>query len=91
MAGNSQTWPENYRSCYRILPRAATGSVPIKVMVPLLCMGLYTFCMVCHGELARLKPHPRYLTHYFVMISVAGVWKYSSSTLSAVGAATAPP
>jgi SAM-dependent methyltransferase len=50
----------------------ATGSVPIKVMVPLLCMGLYTFCMVCHGELARLKPHPRYLTHYFLMISVGG-------------------
>ena len=37
---------------------------------------------------ARLDGHQ---SESFVMISVAGVWKYSSSTLSAVGAATAPP
>jgi hypothetical protein len=28
--------------------------------------------MVCHGELARLKPHPRYLTHFYLMISAGG-------------------
>jgi len=28
--------------------------------------------MVCHGELARLKPHPKYLTHFFLMISAGG-------------------
>jgi SAM-dependent methyltransferase len=28
--------------------------------------------MVCHGELAELKPHPRYLTHYYLMISAGG-------------------
>ena len=50
----------------------ATGNVPIKVMVPLFSMGLFTCCMVCHGELARLKPHPRYLTHYYLMISAGG-------------------
>jgi hypothetical protein len=49
-----------------------TGNVPIKVMVPLFAMGLFTCCMVCHGELARLKPHPRYLTHYYLMISAGG-------------------
>ena len=49
-----------------------TSNVPIKVMVPLFGMGLFTCCMVCHGELARLKPHPRYLTHFYLMISAGG-------------------
>jgi SAM-dependent methyltransferase len=50
----------------------STGSVPIKVMVPLFAMGLFTCCMVCHGELARLKPDPRYLTHFYLMIAAGG-------------------
>jgi SAM-dependent methyltransferase len=49
-----------------------TGSVPIKIMVPLFGMGLFACCMVCHGELVRLKPHPRYLTHFYLMISAGG-------------------
>src|SRR5664280_2833880 len=49
-----------------------TGNVPIKIGVPLFLMGLFTCCMVCHGELARLKPHPRYLTHFYLMISAGG-------------------
>jgi spermidine synthase len=28
--------------------------------------------MVCHGELARRRPHPRYLTSYYLMISLGG-------------------
>lgn len=48
------------------------SSLPIKVMLPLFAMGLFTCCMVCHGELARLKPHPRYLTHFYLMISLGG-------------------
>jgi SAM-dependent methyltransferase len=50
----------------------ATGSVRIQVMVPLFVMGLFTCCMVCHGELARLKPDPRYLTHFYLMLSAGG-------------------
>jgi SAM-dependent methyltransferase len=50
----------------------STGSVPLRVMVPLFAMGLFTCCMVCHGELARLKPDPRYLTHFYVMIAAGG-------------------
>ena len=33
---------------------------------------LFTCCMVCHGELAALKPAPRYLTGYFVSLSLGG-------------------
>jgi hypothetical protein len=49
-----------------------SANLPIKVGVPLFLMGLFTCCMVCHGELARLKPHPRYLTHFYLMISAGG-------------------
>ncbi|HLK46628.1 MAG TPA: fused MFS/spermidine synthase [Bryobacteraceae bacterium] len=48
------------------------SNLPIKVMLPLFAMGLFTCCMVCHGELARLKPHPKYLTHFYLMISAGG-------------------
>ena len=44
------------------------------VMVPIAAFSLSFFvcCMVCHGELARLKPHPRYLTGFYLMLSVGG-------------------
>jgi len=48
------------------------GSVPIKVLLPLFALGLYACCMACHGELVRLKPHPRYLTHFYLSISAGG-------------------
>ena len=49
-----------------------TSNVPIKIMLPLFAMGLFTCCMVCHGELARLKPDPKYLTHFYLMMSAGG-------------------
>lgn len=36
------------------------------------CTGFFIACMVCHGELARLKPHPAHLTKFYLMISVGG-------------------
>lgn len=33
---------------------------------------LFIACMVCHGELARLKPASRHLTAYYLSISVGG-------------------
>jgi hypothetical protein len=33
---------------------------------------LFLICMVCHGELARSKPLPKYLTMYFLMVSAGG-------------------
>ena len=34
--------------------------------------GLFLACMFCHGELVRLKPAPRWLTRFYLMISVGG-------------------
>lgn len=41
-------------------------------LIPMLCAALFVACMVCHGELARRKPHPKYLTQFFLMVSVGG-------------------
>lgn len=35
--------------------------------------ALFLFCMVCHGELVRVRPHPRYLTSFYVMLALGGV------------------
>ncbi len=45
---------------------------PIYVVVMIFLLGLFSCCMVCHGELVRLKPHPRYLTHFYLTISAGG-------------------
>ena len=41
-------------------------------VIPLLTAALFVCCMVCHGELSRLKPHPKYLTSFYVIISMGG-------------------
>ncbi|HCF57936.1 MAG TPA: ferrichrome ABC transporter permease [Myxococcales bacterium] len=33
---------------------------------------LFVASMLCHGELARLKPHPRHLTGFYLMVSIGG-------------------
>ena len=41
-------------------------------LVVIFCAALLAVCMVCHGELARLKPAPQYLTSFYLMISAGG-------------------
>ena len=41
-------------------------------LIPLYCAGLFAAAMTCHGELARLRPQPRYLTAFYLMISLGG-------------------
>jgi SAM-dependent methyltransferase len=47
-------------------------SLALKTAVPLFFAGLFIACMFCHGELARLKPDPRYLTRFYLMLSAGG-------------------
>ena len=35
---------------------------------------LFAICMVCHGELVRLKPHRRYLTSFYLMVAIGGAF-----------------
>jgi SAM-dependent methyltransferase len=48
------------------------GVFKIGPTVMLAVSALFFCCMVCHGELVRLKPHPRYLTLFYTMLSVGG-------------------
>ncbi|MGH9673258.1 MAG: spermidine synthase, partial [Bryobacteraceae bacterium] len=45
---------------------------PLKVGITLFAISFFVCAMVCHGELARRKPHPRYLTRFYLMIAIGG-------------------
>jgi SAM-dependent methyltransferase len=36
-------------------------------------LGLFFVCMFCHGELARMRPGPRHLTLFYLVVSAGGV------------------
>ncbi|WP_295584147.1 fused MFS/spermidine synthase [uncultured Lamprocystis sp.] len=73
-----------YRRGLFLLPTAAlllvcayglqdsTIGVNIKVAIPLYAAGLFFFCMFLHGELAQMRPGPRYLTRFYLMLSLGG-------------------
>ncbi len=42
------------------------------LQIGVFCGGLFLACMFCHGELVRLKPAPKYLTRFYLMISLGG-------------------
>jgi SAM-dependent methyltransferase len=50
----------------------AYSGLPLSVLLPLYCLGLFVCCMFCHGELARLKPDPAHLTSFYLMLSLGG-------------------
>jgi hypothetical protein len=47
-------------------------NLAIRPTIAVFLAGLLFACMVCHGELVRLKPHPRYLTGFYLMIALGG-------------------
>lgn len=40
--------------------------------IALVCGAMFLGCMVCHGELTRLKPEPRRLTEFYLFLSAGG-------------------
>jgi SAM-dependent methyltransferase len=44
----------------------------LELQIGVFCGGLFLACMFCHGELVRLKPVPRYLTRFYLMVSLGG-------------------
>ena len=51
---------------------AESGIMDIKEALPLNLIGLFVMCMFFHGELAERKPAPRYLTRFYLMVSLGG-------------------
>ena len=46
--------------------------MPLLPQIVIYCGALFVACMVCHGELYRLRPDPRYLTGFYLMIALGG-------------------
>ncbi len=44
----------------------------LKLLLPAFLGGLWVACMYGHGELARRKPAPAYLTTFYLMLSLGG-------------------
>lgn len=48
------------------------GSVELVVEVSMYMTTLLGVCLLCHGEVARLKPNARFLTQYYALLSAGG-------------------
>lgn len=61
-------------SCFLLWDAALTWhTIPwIAVQAAIFFGMLFCSCMVCHGELVRLKPNPEYLTVFYLSISAGG-------------------
>jgi hypothetical protein len=51
---------------------AERGVLDVGLAIPLYSLGVFLACMFCHGELAQRKPAPRYLTSFYLMLSLGG-------------------
>jgi hypothetical protein len=49
-----------------------SDSLDFWTAAPLYAAGLFACCMFCHGELTRLKPAPRHLTTFYLMVAIGG-------------------
>ena len=52
--------------------RGVTTSLPIPVQIAVYGALLLSCSMVCHGELVRLKPSPRHLTSFYLILAGGG-------------------
>ena len=46
--------------------------IGLAALVALFAGAFFVCCMVCHGELARLKPHPQQLTSFYLTVAFGG-------------------
>jgi SAM-dependent methyltransferase len=51
--------------------KGASAPVPLQVLGH--GLALFSGCMVCHGELYKLRPAPRHLSTFYLWVSVGGV------------------
>lgn len=57
--------------CTAVVIRLGVGA-PMIVQLLTYLLTLFFACMVCHGELVRRKPTPRYLTGFYLWVSAGG-------------------
>jgi len=69
-----------FGGCF-VLYDGALGS--IRTQIAIYSFVLFVCCMVCHGELVRSKPDPRYLTSFYLTVAAGGALGGVSVTLVA--------
>ncbi|HKY21880.1 MAG TPA: fused MFS/spermidine synthase [Vicinamibacterales bacterium] len=52
---------------------AFSTKLPVVIQAPIHVLAFFFAAMVCHGELARRRPDGRYLTEFYLSMSVGGV------------------
>jgi hypothetical protein len=57
--------------CAYGLQDGAVGGT-VKVAIPVYATGLFLACMFLHGELAAMRPGTRWLTRFYLMVSLGG-------------------
>ena len=55
------------------LPTMGLNEIPVYASMAINLTAFFVACMVCHGELSHLQPHPSHLTGYYLMLSVGGM------------------
>jgi len=57
---------------YLLLQDYADTEMNVYLQILIYSAALFACCMVCHGELVRLKPPARYLTSFYLMVALGG-------------------
>lgn len=52
---------------------AIAAGVPLWTQIGIHLLALFATCMLCHGELARARPSPCYLTTFYLSVAGGGV------------------
>jgi hypothetical protein len=57
-------------ACLALQP--STSLIGVRGAIAAFGVVLFVCCMTCHGELASMKPHPRHLTRFYLMVALGG-------------------
>lgn len=50
----------------------ASTEWPLPKQILIYCATIFFACLICHGEIVRMKPHSRHLTGFYLSISLGG-------------------
>ncbi|MDO9302553.1 MAG: fused MFS/spermidine synthase [Anaerolineales bacterium] len=62
----------NFASLAMLWTLTNADSLNVLVQIAIYNLLLFLACMICHGELYRLRPHADYLTSFYLMVSLGG-------------------
>ena len=50
----------------------SSDEIHLYIQIGIFMLALFALCMVCHGEMTRRKPAPKYLTSFYLLVSLGG-------------------